>query len=366
MLAGAAGCGQRAADETDKTASGGTGEAALEAEAAEGARILTDGAGREVEVPETVESIVCLNVGALRYTCYLQAQDLVVGVEDYEKEQSISRGYNYVNYELFADLPIVGNNGSHYAEEIITADPDVIVLASHDASEADNLQDTTGIPVVVVPGSDQMLDENAYETIRLMGELYGKEERAQELTAYLDSVKADLEERTAGVAEEDKPTAYVGGVSYKGAHGFEGTEAQYGPFAAIHARNLADETGQNGPFDIDPEQVLAWDPDVIFLDFNGMDLINEGYAKNPDFYNALSAVKNGKVYSQISFRSYASNLDTALADAYYAGSVIYPEQFADVDPVEKAGEIFTTLLGENPYNDLKEAGYEFRPIVLGE
>ena len=100
MLAGAAGCGQRAADETDKT---------VEAEAAEGARILTDGAGREVEVPETVESIVCLNVGALRYTCYLQAQDLVVGVEDYEKEQSISRGYNYVNYELFADLPIVGN-----------------------------------------------------------------------------------------------------------------------------------------------------------------------------------------------------------------------------------------------------------------
>ena len=270
MLAGAAGCGQRAADETDKTdktASGGAGEAALEAEAAEGARILTDGAGREVEVPETVESIVCLNVGALRYTCYLQAQDLVVGVEDYEKEQSISRGYNYVNYELFADLPIVGNNGSHYAEEIITADPDVIVLASHDASEADNLQDTTGIPVVVVPGSDQMLDENAYETIRLMGELYGKEERAQELAAYLDSVKADLEGRTAGVAEEDKPTAYVGGVSYKGAHGFEGTEAQYGPFAAIHARNLADETGQNGPFDIDPEQVLAWDPDVIFLDY---------------------------------------------------------------------------------------------------
>ena len=77
-------------------------------------------------------------------------------------------------------------------------------------------------------------------------------------------------------------------------------------------------------------------------------------------------MKNGKVYSQISFRSYASNLDTALADAYYAGCVIYPEQFADVDPVEKAGEIFTTLLGENPYNDLKEAGYEFRPIVLGK
>ena len=45
---------------------------------------------------------------------------------------------------------------------------------------------------------------------------------------------------------------------------------------------------------------------------------------------------------------------------------MFPEQFADVDPVEKAGEIFTMLLGTNPYEDLKEAGYEFRPITLGE
>ena len=62
MLAGAAGCGQRAADETDKTdktASEGAGEAALGTEANAGTRLLTDGAGREVEVPESVESIVC-------------------------------------------------------------------------------------------------------------------------------------------------------------------------------------------------------------------------------------------------------------------------------------------------------------------
>ena len=47
-------------------------------------------------------------------------------------------------------------------------------------------------------------------------------------------------------------------------------------------------------------------------------------------------------------------------------TLLYPEQFADIDPVEKAGEIFTALLGTNPYEDLKEAGYEFRPIQLGE
>ena len=319
-----------------------------------------------MEIPEKVESIVCLNVGALRYTCYMQAQDLVIGVEDYEKEQSISRGYNYVNFELFQDLPVVGNNGEHYPEEIIYADPDVIVMSAYDDSDADSLQEKTGIPVVVVPGSDSMMDEGAYETFRIMGELYGKEDRAQELIDYMDSIKEDLETRTADVAEEDKLTAYVAGVSYKGAHGFEGTEAGYGPFAAINAKNLADETGQTGPFDIDPEQVLAWDPDVIFVDFNGLDLVNEDYASNPEYYEQLTAVQEGRVYSQISFRSSASNLDTALADTYYAASVLYPEQFADVDPEEKAAEIFEMLLGENFYEDLKANGYEFRQITIGE
>ena len=129
---------------------------------------------------------------------------------------------------------------------------------------------------------------------------------------------------------------------------------------------MADTTGKNGAFNIDLEQVLAWDPDVIFVDFNGMGFIKEDYAKNPDYYNSLTAVQAGKVYSQISFRSSASNLETALADAYYAACVIYPEQFKDVDPVAKAGEIFEKLLGVNPYEQLKENGYEFRPIKIGE
>lgn len=332
----------------------------------EGTRTITDSTGRTVTIPETVESIVCVNVGALRYTCYMQAQDLVVGVEDYEQEPTMSRLYNYVNFDQFSSLPVIGSNGEHYPEAIISANPDVIIMSAAESKDADDLQDKTGIPVVVVPGSDTTLDDNAYETIRLMGEVYGKEDRAEELTNYLDSVKADLETRTADIPDADKPTVYVGGVSFKGHHGFEGTEANYGPFVLIHANNLADTTGQSGAFDIDTEQVLAWDPDVIFLDFNGMALINEDYAKNPDFYQGLTAVREGRVYSQISFRSSASNLETALADAYYVATILYPEQFADIDPVEKAGEIFTALLGTNPYEDLKEAGYEFRPIQLGE
>ena len=331
-----------------------------------GGRTIIDGAGRQVEVPENVESVVCVGVGALRYTCYVGAQDLVIGVEDYEVKPGMSRLYNYVNFDKFKDLPVIGTNGQPYTEEIIGLAPDVIVMSKSASVDADDLQEKTGTPVVVVPGSDATLDQNAYDTIRILGELYGKQERAAELTDYLKAIQKDLDDRTRDIPESSKPTVYVGGVSFKGHHGFEGTEAGYGPFALIRARNLADTTGQSGAFNIDLEQVLSWDPDIIFVDFNGMSLIKEDYANDPDYYNALTAVQEGKVYSQISFRSSASNLETALADAYYAACVMYPEQFGDVDPVAKAREIFEMLLGVDPYDDLKEAGYEFRPIEIGE
>ena len=330
------------------------------------ARIITAGAGRQVEVPEKVESIVCVGVGALRYTCYMGAADLVVGVEDYEVKPGMTRLYNYVNFNKFKDLPVIGTNGQPYTEEIINLTPDVIVMSKSASVEADDLQSKTGTPVVVVPGSDTTLDQNAYDTIRILGELYDMQTRATELTDYLKGIQKDLDDRTKDIPDSSKPSVYVGGVSFKGHHGFEGTEAGYGPFQLIGAKNLADTTGQNGAFNIDLEQVLSWDPDIIFLDFNGMNLIKEDYDKSPAYYNSLTAVQEGKVYSQISFRSSASNLETALADAYYAACVMYPEQFKDVDPVAKAGEIFEMLLGANPYEDLKEAGYEFRPIKIGE
>lgn len=331
-------------------------------------RIIKDSEDREVEVPENVTKVVCVNVGALRYSCYMQAQDLIVGVEQHEKEDpTVCRYYDYVNSDKFSKLNVIGTNGEQFPEAIIETAPEVIVMKFMGPGKADELQEKTGIPVVVVPGSDTTMDENAYKTFEILGELYNKQDRAKELIDYMDSIKKDFDERTSKVKEEDKPTVYIGGVSFKGAHGFEGTEAFYGPFDIIHAKNLANETGQKGSFDIDTEQVLQWDPDYIFLDLSNIDLVKEDYKTNPDFYNSLSAVKNGKVYSQIPFRHCAANLDTALADAYFAATILYPEQFSDIDPQKKASEIFEKLLGSaDAYNDFKEEGYEFGKISISE
>ena len=350
----------------EETPAGPNADAVQPSEAGSGTRTVTDWTGREVEIPDPVTSVVCVNVSTLRYTTYLNALDLLAGVEENEIGATCAKPFSYLHQDLFQTLPQTGNNGETYDEQIIAAEPDVIV-AYYDAETADALQTKTGIPVVTIPHLEGILDEEVFFTIAFLGDLYGKQERAQELTAYLQGIQEDITARTAGIADGDQPTVYVAGVSFKGAHGFEGTEAGYGPLAALGAVNIADSAGQNTPFDMDVEEVLRLDPDYIFVDTGNLALVNEQYAQNPDFYNSFSAVQNGNVYSQISFRYNATNTELALADMYYMATVLYPEAFADVDPIEKANEIFEMFLGvEDYYHVLAEAGYEFGPVTIGK
>lgn len=122
-------------------------------------RTLTDGKNRTVEVPKQVERVVCVGVGALRYSCYVGAADRAVGVEDYETKAGMSRLYNYVNFDKFKDLPVTGTNGEPYVEQIIDVAPQVIVMSAYASCDADELSAKTGIPVFVVPGSDTTLDD---------------------------------------------------------------------------------------------------------------------------------------------------------------------------------------------------------------
>ena len=99
-------------------------------------RVVTDSFGREVTIPAQVQTVVCTGSGALRMVSYLQCTDLLVGVEDTDKEYEIStlRDYAHVNHELFASLPSIGKGGgtgnTAYIEELIGLQPDVIVCRS--------------------------------------------------------------------------------------------------------------------------------------------------------------------------------------------------------------------------------------------
>lgn len=334
-------------------------------------RVVVDSFGREVEIPGEVKTIVCTGSGALRMICYLQCTDKLIGVEDTDKEYETStlRDYAHVYYETFRDLPSIGKGGgtsnTAYVEELITLQPDVI-LSGYTQEALEDLQSATGIPCVSIRAqSINFIDESFYTAMRVAADVLGAQDRCEEVLSYIDACKADLTDRTADIPEEEKPTCYTGAVTFSGAHGFTGTYSNFGPFMAIGARNVADEAGETGYFDADPEKIVAWDPDLIFLDPGNMDLVNDEYASNPGYYDALRAVQEGKLYSCISFNNYSTNVGYAIADAYYAGIVMFPEQFADVDIAAKTDEILEFLLGEAYYDEMVADGLSFGVMELG-
>ena len=353
-------------------------------------RVVTDVFGREVEIPAEVETIVCLGSAAPRYAAYLDVMDMVVGAEEHDqKELNVRRDYNPVYFEQFQTLPIVGagggsgqNNG--YPEELITLAPDVI-LAGFDPEPADELQRQTGIPVVSIRNRDNgFIDENFNNALEVFAEVVGAEERCQEVLDFVADTKQDLWDRTKDIPEADKPRAYTGAVTFNGRHGFAGTYVNFGPFLGVNALNVADELarqqvgdaadaaaesgtaylGNNG-LDVDLEQIVAWDPDVIFLDPGNMDLVNDEYANNPAYFDSLRAVQNGQVYTMPALNNCGPNFTYALIDAYFAGMTLYPEQFSDVNLEEKAGEILEFMLGENTFDQMAEGGLYYGPITLG-
>ena len=335
-----------------------------------GTRTITDRRGRQVEIPAQVDTIVCLGSGAPRIAAYLQVTDMMVGAEDFDKaDVTVRRDYSWVYRDTLKDLPSVGSGGGSgennaYAEEIIKLQPDVI-LAGYTAESADELQNLTGIPVVSVSYSSiNFVDESFYEAVRIFAQVVGAEARAEELLSFIDECKADLTKRTADAGESS--SCYTGAVTFSGRHGFCGTYANFGPFMAVNAKNVADEISDVNYFETDFEQVLVWDPDIIFLDPGNMDMVSEEYASNPQYFQSLRAVQEENIYTMPSFNSASTNITYCLMNGYWTGMVLYPEAFSDLDMEAVAEKILTFMLGENYYADMVDQGLYYGKLTLGE
>ncbi|ADD02922.1 periplasmic binding protein [Thermoanaerobacter italicus Ab9] len=331
---------------------------------------VTDLVGRQVEIKTPVHKVVGIGPGALRLITYIDGIDRVAGVENIDKKLTNGRTYNVIFQDKLAQLPTIGQGGPDStpdAEKLIEINPDVIfVISLLDKAKADDLQAKTGIPVVVLSyGKLGTFEEDVYTSLEIIGKIMGKEDRAKEVVDYIKGIQKDLQDRTKNIPEDKKPTVYIGALGFKGAHGIESTQGNYPPFMAVNARNVADTLGQKGSVMIEKEKLLDWNPDIIFIDEGNFDLVKQDYQKNPDFYKNLKAVKNDNVYGILPYNQYNTNIDTAIPDSYWVGKVLYPEQFKDIDPVEKAKEIYTLFFGEagkGVYDKMKEVYGGFEKI----
>ena len=364
--------------------------AGLSPVSADDTRTVVDVWNREVEIPAEVDSIVAVGSMGPRMAAYLGVVDMLAGAELSDiNSESARYDYSPVYHDVLADLPPVGRGGGSgennaYAEEIIMLQPDVII-AGFDEDACDELQRQTGIPVVSIRyRAHGFIDEGFYRSLRIFADVVGAEERCEEILSYIDGCKADLARRTDGIPDSGKLLAYTGAVTYNGRHGFAFTYVNFPPFVAIGALNAADELaaaqtgdaeaaalasgtayiGDDG-FEIDPEKIIEWDPDIIFLDPGNMDIVNSEYAANPAYFESIRAIEEGNVYSMPSTNSAGPNITYLLMNAYYAGTVLFPDSFSDIDFRGKSSEIMEMMLGRDFFDEMESDGLVYGKLEVG-
>jgi iron complex transport system substrate-binding protein len=341
---------------------------------------IKDALGNEPEIAAEVERVICSGPGCLRLLVYLQAQDFAVAVDDMESKRSNfdARPYALANAQ-FKKLPTFGEfRGHDNPELILTLEPQPQLIFKTYAGMGMNpktLQQKTGIPVIPLEyGNLGKGREKFFNTLRTMGAVLKKEQRAEEVITFFQEAIADLERRTAGIREEAQPRVYIGGVAMKGPHGFHSTEPTYPPFGFLNARNLASSAVVDGKelrhADIAKEMIVEWDPDVLFLDLSTLQMGDNAGGlhelRTDPAYRTLTAVKKGLVYGVLPYNWYTTNYGSVLANAYFIGKILYPERFADIDPVAKTDDIYTFLVGKPVFAGMNELfqGQVFRPLSM--
>jgi iron complex transport system substrate-binding protein len=179
--------------------------------------------------------------------------------------------------ESVRDLPeygrLTGRGGTANLENIIKFKPDMIIdigsVGPTYVSLAVNVQDQTKIPYLLLDGAFNKTPE----VYRMLGDILGVKERAEQLARYADETLNGLAARLATIPEGERPKVYYG----RGVNGLETGLAgsiNMEVLERVGATNVAAAAGKGGLTKVSLEQVLARNPEVIV-------------ALDPAFYRAV-------------------------------------------------------------------------------
>lgn len=250
-------------------------------------------------------------------------------------------------------------------EALAKAEPEVVILRVGDCTVGiENREKITktidtlealGLPLVVLysptyyqtPSLSSMRDE-----ARVVGALFGKEDKAVKLADKLAATEALIRERTANIPDDRKARVlYMGlnpDVRKKGGAGSVfgvNTPESYMIEDVAGAKNTFRNNGSGVP--MSTEQVFALDPDVIVLP------TSNGYHPPRELYEApyyadmqeLRAVKNKRVYSMPwSPMNCARRVEYPI-DMLIIAKAAYPERFADISVYDFALQFYKDVYG---------------------
>ena len=142
------------------------------------------------------------------------------------------------------------------------------------ASLADNVQEQTSIPYILIDGRFGATPA----ALRLLGDVLGLKDRSEVLAKYVETMFADIDAVLKTTPDDKRPRVYL-------ARGPDGLET--GVVGSINTeiieraggRNVAQAAGQSGLVRASMEQVIVADPEIILTwDRNFFDRVKKGPA----------------------------------------------------------------------------------------
>ena len=363
MILSLCACGKQEVTEVQTEAPQITAAPETTAAPTESAEItITDMIGREVTiVPGSYKRVVCIGAGALRMYSYIGDVSLLAGVEDIDNTtaaerpmmfDSVARPYVLAYGETFNTLPSCGVGGpmaqTAEAEKILSCNPDIVISEYEDVEKEDALQEQLGVPVITLKaGSKGVFDEAFSGSMALLGKVFGEEEKAADLVAFVEAEAAEITARTADIAQENKPSVYVCGLGNWGTTDHLMTAENYVSFQVANVKNTLNGLGIQGIGPIEEEKFveLGEQMDIIIMDAAAVKNIKPLYQEDPTMFDTCKAWQNGEVYLEMAYNAYYTNFEIALINTWFIAKTVYPEAFADIDMTAKTNEVTQAFFG---------------------
>lgn len=324
-------------------------------------KVVTDMRGKDVTIPAEPQRVAIFDkgflvqsmrsLGVLDKIC--ATGGLITEIGDPEQRDSM-----YLFPEIM-ELPILGYpTDAVDFETLAMAAPDLVILRNSEyikdseitADAINKIENDLGLPLVVINGPgcyDDAKLEYQYEGLSLLGEIFGKQERAAEVITYMKAQVAMVQDRTADIADADKPS-----VMYIGLRNDDGVGVVWGEnfgdakFSTEYA-NIKNVYRESARTTMSAEQIITLNPDVIILCTNSVRPDPDILTTDPAYESLknVSAVKNNRVTS-IGLLTWWGDFRLEFPTILLiAAKSAYPERFEDINVAEWLNEYHKTLYG---------------------
>jgi iron complex transport system substrate-binding protein len=299
---------------------------------------VVDQVGRTVTVPKNIRRIAALHHFGGKVVFALGQQDKLVDQALYHRENLAMAKIN----PSFAAKPklISGHNLNN--EQLVALKPDIaIAYASFDPADIEQLENA-GVKVIAIRGETL---EESYAGVRLVARVLGCEKRGEEYVAECERLVRLVKERTDRIPPEKRlKVMFVGPKNIYTAA--TGQMLQNMLLETAGGRNVA-ESLKGFWAAVSPEQIAAWNPDVIFLG-SSLDSYGADSLFGDRQFSTVSAVRNRRVYvfpSNVGWWDYPA--PHCVLGMVWAAKTLYPDLFRDVDVKKIADGFYTRYLGHS-------------------